>query len=151
MPEQESAAEQEPSESIGRRIQRLREESGLSLSGLAAKANVSKGYLWSMESGTSVSRPSANTLYAIADALGVTIADLSDRPNLTLNAINIPPALREFATSDHLPETDVQMLAGIQFRGERPRTVERWRFIYSAIRHSAGLDAPTTSSAQPDS
>ena len=33
------------------------------------------------------------------------------------------------------------MLAGIAFRGEAPRTKERWAFIYDAIKNSAGMDA----------
>lgn len=134
--------ETEPTESIGKRIQRLRVEKGMTLSGLAARAGISKGYLWSMESGTAESRPSATTLYGIAKALGVTVADLLGQPALILTVTDIPPELREFADAERLPESDVQMLAGVQFRGERPRSVERWRFIYNAIRHSSGLDSP---------
>ena len=32
------------------------------------------------------------------------------------------------------------MLASIQFRGRRPETVERWRFIYQAIKGSEAID-----------
>jgi hypothetical protein len=28
----------------------------------------------------------------------------------------------------------------IKFRGEAPRTPDRWRFIYRAIRNSSGMD-----------
>src|ERR1039457_2874367 len=140
MSEHASIPDAQPPESIGKRIQRLREEKGMTLSGLAAKAGISKGYLWNMESGTADSRPSATTLYNIAKALGVTMADLLDRRGLIVNVTEVPSELREFAVEDHLPETDVRMLAGIQFRGESPRSVERWRFIYNAIRISSGLD-----------
>jgi hypothetical protein len=45
-----------------------------------------------------------------------------------------------FAKKRHLPESDIQMLASIQLRGEKPKTEERWAFIYGAIRNSAGTD-----------
>jgi transcriptional regulator with XRE-family HTH domain len=127
-------------EGIGPRITRLREEKGLSLSGLAAAANMSKGYLWNLESGKVKSRPSATTLYGIAQALGVAMSDLLGRPLLVEVATQIPPELQEFADEERLPATDLQMLSGIRFRGEPPRSKERWRYIYNAIRHSAGMD-----------
>jgi transcriptional regulator with XRE-family HTH domain len=150
MSEHASAPDAEQPESIGKRIHRLREEKRMTLSGLAAKAEISKGYLWSMESGSADSRPSATTLYNIAKALGVTMADLLDRPGLVVNVTEVPQELRDFASEDRLPETDVQMLAGIQFRGEHPRSVERWRFIYNAIRHSGGLDPRPDASHRSD-
>jgi hypothetical protein len=48
--------------------------------------------------------------------------------------------LREFADEDGLPEADVLMLAAIRFSGQPPRTKERWRHIYTAIRTSAAMD-----------
>lgn len=50
---------------------------------------------------------------------------------------DIPASLREFAEDEGLPDADVQMLASIQFRGEQPRTKERWRYLYTAISTSA--------------
>lgn len=46
------------------------------------------------------------------------------------------------STEEGLPEADVLMLASIEFRGEAPRTKERWRYIYNAIETSRGLDRP---------
>jgi transcriptional regulator with XRE-family HTH domain len=133
-------------ESIGQRIRRLREEKRMTLSGLAAAAEMSKGYLWNLESGKVDSRPSATTLYGLAQALGVAMSDLLGRPLLINSTTGIPPELRQFADDANLPETDVEMLAGIQFRGDQPRTKERWQYIYNAIRHSAGMDGPAGSS-----
>lgn len=131
--------------SVGDRIRRFREERGLSLSQFAEHAGVSKGYLWALENDPGARRPSAETLYAVAQALGVTIADLMGREVLAASAGNIPDSLREFAEEEGLPETDVQMLASIQFRGEHPRTKERWRYIYTAISTSAAIDEPRSS------
>ncbi len=131
-----------PAASVGASMRRFREERGMSLSQLAAKAGVSKGYLSSLENEPSSRRPSAETLYALANALGVTIADLMGRKLLFETTGEIPESLREFADEMDLPEVDVQMLATIQFRGEQPRTKERWRYIYTAIRTSEPLDEP---------
>jgi transcriptional regulator with XRE-family HTH domain len=128
---------------VGGRLRRFREERGMSLSALADKAGVSKGYLSGLENDPSARRPSAKTLYAVADALGVTMADLLGRRLLSAAAVEVPDGLREFAAEAGLPEADVQMLASIQFRGEQPRTKERWRYIYTAIRTSEPLDEPS--------
>lgn len=124
---------------IGDRIRKYRKERGLTLPALAEKAEMSKSYLWSLENDSDV-RPSGDTLYAIAEALGVTMSDLLGRKLLAETHKRIPKELRDFAMEEGLPESDVQMLASIRFRGEQPRTVERWRFIYQAIKSSRGMD-----------
>jgi transcriptional regulator with XRE-family HTH domain len=128
--------------SVGERIRRFREDQSQSLSQLAANAGVSKGYLSSLENDPQARRPSAETLYAVANALGVTMADLMGRQVRAVTAPDMPQSLREFAAEQNLPEADVRMLASIQFRGEQPRTKERWRYIYNAIRTSQPLDEP---------
>lgn len=127
---------------IAQRIKRFREDAELSLSALAAKAGVSKGYLHRLEAGTTDARPSGKTLYALAEALGVTMSDLLGRKLLGPTRAEIPPELRELAIEEELPEADVLMLASIEFRGEAPRTKERWRYIYNAIETSRRLDRP---------
>lgn len=125
---------------IGGRIRRFREDAGLSLSGLAAKAGVSKGYVHRLESDLAAVRPSGNTLYALATALGVTMSDLLGRRLVRAAEPVVPDALRDFALEERLPEADILMLASIEFRGEKPKSKERWRYIYQAIQTSAGLD-----------
>lgn len=127
--------------SIGERIRRYRSDVGLNLSQLAAAAGVSKGYLWSLENEPMDRRPSAETLYGIAKALGVTMSDLMGRKLLAGTLLEIPDSLTQFANADGLPEADVHMLASISFRGEQPQTPERWRYIYQAIRGSASIDS----------
>lgn len=136
-----SAQAQDPApvsdaEAIGNRIRSLRDQQQLSLSELAERANVSKSYLSTVEKGTG-SRPGAAVLHKVAVALGVTLADLLGRTVRATQNDDVPASLRAFAEEQHLPDTDVQMLAGIKFRGEAPRTKERWQFIYNAIVMSA--------------
>ena len=52
-------------------------------------------------------------------------------------SVDVPGSLREFAEQEGLPESDVMMLARIEFRGEQPKTVDAWGFLYRAIKYSA--------------
>jgi transcriptional regulator with XRE-family HTH domain len=124
---------------IGARIAHFRTEMGLSLSELAALASVSKSYLSTVEKGSG-SRPGATVLHKIAQALGVTLADLVGR-QVAMDPSNIPAELRQFASDRNLPQRDIDMLAGIAFRGDVPKTKERWAFIYDAIKNSAAMDS----------
>jgi transcriptional regulator with XRE-family HTH domain len=130
-------------ETIGQRIKRYREECGLTPSELADRAKVAKSYLSTLEhdeNGTNIRRPSADTLYRIAQVLGVAMSDLLGKPIITADKRRRPPSLTRFAKSHNLPEADIEMLAGIRFRGEEPKTAERWEFIYQAIKNSAPMD-----------
>jgi transcriptional regulator with XRE-family HTH domain len=129
-------------QAIGQRVRNLRKQQQLSLSELAVRAGVSKSYLSTVENGSG-SRPGAAVLHKVALALGVTLGDLLGR-SVNLNpAQDIPPSLQQFAKEHGLPEADVEMLAGIKFRGEAPRTRERWQFIYSAIVMSGQAESKT--------
>jgi transcriptional regulator with XRE-family HTH domain len=119
---------------LGEKLRKRREERDLSLSKLAERAGVSKGYLWSLEHGRANARPSGRTLYAIARELGTTMTDLLGQQMLTESPREVPDSLRTFAAEEDLSENDVQMLAGVNFRGQQPDDVESWRFIWRAIR-----------------
>lgn len=60
---------------IGKRIQKLRTEKGLSLSELAERANVAKSYLSTIERDIQ-SNPSIQFLEKVASVLGVTVDSL---------------------------------------------------------------------------
>lgn len=119
---------------LGEKLRKRREERGLSLSKLAERAGVSKGYIWSLENGRANARPSGRTLYAIAKELGTTMTDLLGQQMLAESPREVPDSLRAFAAEEDLSETDVQMLAGVNFRGQQPDDVDSWRFIWRAIR-----------------
>jgi transcriptional regulator with XRE-family HTH domain len=125
---------------FGQRLRRYRTESGMSLTALAEAAGVSKGYLSSLESDEHQRRPSAEVLYALAQQLGVTMSDLMGRKLLPAASPEIPDSLAAFAEEAKLNEADTAMLASIRFRGEQPRTAERWRYIYDSIRNSTQMD-----------
>lgn len=128
-----------PVEPVGVRIKRLREEQGLSLSELARLSGVSKGYLSQIERSADA-RPSASTLFALAKALGSSVAALFGNAEADAAAEEaepeVPESLREFAEEVELPSAELRMLARIRYRGEVPRSKDDWRFIYESIRRS---------------
>lgn len=125
--------------SIGEAIRQRREEAHLSLSALATRANVSKGYLWNLENRKSEARPSGQTLYRIAEALGTTMSDLLGQELLTDIAIptEMPPGLAELVQSEGLTDRDVQMLSAINFRGQHPKDLDGWKLIWGAIKSAS--------------
>ena len=123
---------------VGQRIKQRREELKISLNQLAEKSGVAKGYLWELEDDKSERsvRPSADTLFKIAEALGTSAADLLGKNIKQTNPTKISATLKSFAEARKLPESDVKMLAQIQFRGETPDTVDDWQYIYDSIRRT---------------
>lgn len=128
-------------QAIGKRIRRFREEKSVSASQLAKEAGISRSYLSELENGTgNHRRPSARVLYALGKALGVSMSDLLGRPLIVESTSKPSASLLKFAKEDGLAQADVEMLASIRFRGEAPRSPDRWRFIYQAIRNSSSMD-----------
>jgi transcriptional regulator with XRE-family HTH domain len=129
-------------ERVGANIRAERERAGLSLSQLSQQSGISKAHLVRLENRGG--NPSLEILGRIAEALGVTVADLLGEPKLTFTpteAAEIPASLRAFADEAGLRTDEVQTLASIRFRGgERPRSAARWRFIYDSLKLSKGLD-----------
>jgi transcriptional regulator with XRE-family HTH domain len=121
--------------SLGQEVKRLREAQNLSLSDLARLSGVAKGYLSEIENELAP-RPSADTLFKLASALGVSAVELRGDPPASASSqqLDIPESLRIFARRDHLPASEVRMLAGIKYRGRSPQTPDDWRYIYESIR-----------------
>ncbi len=122
---------------LAERIRKRMEEKGWMLADLSRESQVAKGYLWELLDGRA-KKPSAETLYKIATALGTSVADLLGRPPAqpTSVELQIPAELRALAEELDLPEDDLKVLAAIRFRNEQPKTKEGWRFLYESIRRS---------------
>ncbi len=119
---------------IGARIKQRRQEAGLTAVELARRADVSKGYVSELESGQA-QRPSGAVLFRISTALGTTVADLMGREVVSAPT-EISATLLQFANLVQLPDSDVQMLAQIKFRGRQPASVDDWRYLYESIKRS---------------
>ena len=127
---------------LGENIRYLRQGRNLSLADLAEKSGVSKAYISNLENGSG-GRPNIQYLYRIAVALETTIDTLvkksvrssvkkpssSATPDETL-----PPGLEEFAKQEKLEPEQIDMLAKLNFRGNRPRDPEAWKLIYEVIK-----------------
>ena len=136
-------------EGLGERVRQARRAKGLTLQQLEDASGVSKSYIWriekSEEKGETV-RPSGDTLSKFADALEVSVGELtgrevgqsSGRSVRRITRGRLPVALEKFleecrGKNEPLPESEVFMLSVIQHKGKRPKTVDDWRFVYEAI------------------
>lgn len=121
-------------------LKRLRIEKRMNQAALSREADVSPAYISELESGQG-KRPSGQVLLRLSKALGVTIAELLGETVKPGRADIVPdPSLLDFARERKLTSSDVEMLAGIRFRGDPPRTSRRWGHIYDAIVTSQVLD-----------
>ena len=126
---------------LGENIRYLRQGQNLSLADLAAKSGVSKTYISDLENGLG-GRPNVQYLYKIATALETTIdalINLSLKPSQrkAIPAISkepLPPGLEEFAKQEHLEPQQIDMLARLNFRGNRPKDADAWKLIYDTIK-----------------
>jgi transcriptional regulator with XRE-family HTH domain len=126
---------------LGENIRYLRQGKNLSLADLAAKSGVSKTYISDLENGLG-GRPNVQYLYKIATALETTIdalISLSLKPSQrktvpTVSKEPLPPGLEEFAKQEHLEPQQIDMLARLNFRGNRPKNADAWKLIYDTIK-----------------
>jgi transcriptional regulator with XRE-family HTH domain len=120
------------------KIRKHRLNQGFTLAELARRSKVSKGYLSQLENNPEGPRPSADILYRIAFALGTSVGELLEKQieGNTDELTDIPEELREFAIAEQLSEEEIKMLARIEYRGHRPRTLNDWKYLYESIKRS---------------
>ena len=127
---------------LGENIRYLRQGNNWSLLDLADQSGVSKAYISDLENGSG-GRPNIQYLYRIAMALGTTIDGLVNqslrprgaRPAKTENSSEpLPPGLEEFAEKERLEPEQMDMLAKLNFRGNRPKDADAWKLIYDTIK-----------------
>ncbi|MEI6607706.1 MAG: helix-turn-helix transcriptional regulator [Verrucomicrobiota bacterium] len=129
---------------LGPRIRALRTERQITLPQLADRAGLSKGLLSKLENDEE-SNPSITTLFKIAEALEITLADILETEQAQIRRI-IP---------DQRPEWLEGLIAFLVGRGEEPDTavldaiyvlrnrkasaptdLEYWKFVYRSIQNS---------------
>lgn len=121
------------------RIRQLRRERRMTLTALAEKAGISRGYMSEIENERATD-PSAAVLRAIAQALDTTTAVLMDE-DPTIVSSDIPDSLRLAQEKFNIPEGDLPTLAAIKFRNYQPISAEDWKFLYESIKRSMPKDA----------
>lgn len=123
---------------IGQRIRFLRQGKGWSLSDLMEHSGVSKAYVSDLEN-ASAGKPNVQYVYSIAMALGVTLDELLEDATPKARrrrrrTEELPPGLAELQQQLQLSDDEVETLAQINFRGNRPKDAEGWRFLLEALK-----------------
>jgi transcriptional regulator with XRE-family HTH domain len=123
---------------LGQRIRFLRQGKGWSLSDLAGKAEVSKAYLSDLEN-AAAGKPNIQYVYSIGRALGVTLNELLEDATPSARqkrrrGEDLPPGLADLQAELKLSDDEVDTLAQVNFRGNRPKDLEGWRFLLEALK-----------------
>lgn len=126
---------------LGENVRFRRQGKGWTLNDLAEKSGISKAYISDLENGAA-GKPNIQYVFAIASALGVTLDELLDNAapkqvdssRKKRSADDLPPGLKELQMEMNLSESEVEMLAQVNFRGNRPKDMEGWRFLLEAIK-----------------
>ena len=129
---------------LGVTIRFLRQGKKWALADLAEKSGVSKAYISDLENGVA-GKPNIQYVYNIAVALDVTLDDLlndstaKEQRTRRRSSTDLPPGLAELQdelalSGNALSQDDIENLAQVNFRGNRPRDKEGWRFVLQAIK-----------------
>jgi transcriptional regulator with XRE-family HTH domain len=122
---------------LGQNIRYLRHGRNWSLADLEEHSKVPKAYLSDLENNKG-GKPNIQYLFQIATALGTTVDGLihgaSEEAASDGAPVHLPPGLREFADEEGLSSNEVTMLAGLNFRGNRPKDKTSWRTIFEVIK-----------------
>jgi transcriptional regulator with XRE-family HTH domain len=124
---------------LGHRVRFYRQGKGWTITALAEKTGISKAYISDLENGAA-GKPNIQYVYSIAVAIGVTLDELLEdakplqRSKSRKDGEELPPGLSELQGELQLSDTEVESLAQINFRGNRPKDMEGWRFLLEAIK-----------------
>jgi transcriptional regulator with XRE-family HTH domain len=124
---------------LGQKVRFLRQGKGWTLSDIAEKSGVSKAYVSDLENGVA-GKPNIQYIYSIAVALDVSLdgllSDTAARPSSAKRKEKheLPPGLWELQQEKKLTDDDVEVLATINFRGNRPRDREGWLYLLNTLK-----------------
>jgi transcriptional regulator with XRE-family HTH domain len=135
-------------EKLGSTIRFFRQGKGWSLADLSEQSGVPKAYISDLENGAA-GKPNIQYVFNVAEALDVTLDDLvrdataKEQRSKRRSSGDLPPGLAELQkelkfTDEPLSDDDVERLAQVNFRGNRPKDKEGWRFIHQAIKLAGG-------------
>jgi transcriptional regulator with XRE-family HTH domain len=135
---------------LGSTIRFFRQGKGWSLSDLSERSGVPKAYISDLENGAA-GKPNIQYVFNVAEALDVTLDDLvrdaTEKRVKRRPSGDLPPGLAELQkdlrfTDEALSDDDVEMLAQVNFRGNRPKDKEGWRFVHQAIKLAGRPNRP---------
>ena len=124
---------------LGQNVRFLRQGKGWTLADLSEASGVGKAYISDLENGVA-GKPNIQYVFSIARALGVTLDQLisggpKPQPDNEQQGepFVLPPGLAQLQKEMKLTDKETQMLAQVNFRGNRPKNVDGWRFLYQTI------------------
>ena len=120
-------------ERFGENVRSERKKQGYSQEDLAEKIEISRTYLSQIEQGRAQNL-SLRLAQRLSTVLGIKSPYQEDDEDEEKDEEDIPQSLREFAEQDGLPPEDIQMLARIEYRGEKPQDPQEWRILYNVIK-----------------
>lgn len=112
---------------FGSRVRDSRIEKKLSQEGLAERIGISRNYLSQIERGLST-----NLSLEVAKKLSTELGLLLEPIELSTPVV-IPEGLQQLIEDKNLGPGEVRTLAGFEYRGKRPQTIEDWRLLHLAI------------------
>lgn len=125
---------------LGENIRLARTGRGWSLSDLADASGISKSYISDLENGVA-GRPNIQYVFSIARAMDTTLdrllegavssSGVDERASTAVT--DLPPGLAELRNEMNLSDDDVERLATMHFRGNRPRDKEGWRYLLNTL------------------
>jgi len=124
---------------LGHTIRFLRQGKGWTLNDLAEKSGLSKAYLSDLENGLA-GKPNIQYVFAVAQSFGTTLDRLLQgaappvRIPQSHPTADLPPGLAELKSEMNLSDEEVEMLSTVNFRGNRPRDKEAWRYLLETLR-----------------
>lgn len=121
-------------ENFGSRVRRERKSQGYSQEELADEVEISRTYLSQIEQGKAQNL-SLRLAQRLSTKLGIESPYQKEKP--FEEDADIPESLRKFAEEDEIPEGDVEMLAGIEYRGDQPQRPDQWRIVYNVIKNAS--------------
>ena len=120
-------------ERFGENVRSERKKQGYSQEDLAEKVEISRTYLSQIEQGRAQNL-SLRLAQRLSTVLGIKSPYQEDDEDEEKDEEDISRSLREFAEQDGLPPEDIQMLARIEYRGEKPQDPQEWRILYNVIK-----------------
>lgn len=125
---------------LGHQIRFRRNGKGWSQGDLARESGLSKAYISDLENGAA-GKPNIQYIFAVAIALGVTLSELLEEsetrpegPRPKRKESDLPSGLKDLQLELKLTDDDVERLAQINFRGNRPRDKEGWRYLVETLK-----------------
>ena len=129
---------------LGQRVRTLRTEKQITLPELAERAGLSKGLLSKLENNDE-NNPSIETLYKIAEALDVTLADILESEQAQIKRI-VPEEpldwqkglISYLKSQGKEPDQDIlnAMYVLRNRKAARHADLEQWKFLYTSIENS---------------